>query len=822
MKSNAELSCTKEALVDSIYYHLRYDQAKLPTYYNRKDMYASLARSVMDRVIDKMLATEDRYRSTKVKRLYYLSMEFLVGRMLGNNMINLNIYDNCAAALEELGEDLEVLRDEERDAALGNGGLGRLAACFLDSLASLNLPGGGYGLNYEFGLFRQTIVNGFQQEQPDDWHPMDSPWLVKRDDRQVFVPIYGRVVASDDRTGAYNPMWLDWKLLVGMPYDMPIVGYGGRTVNHLRLFSAISSSDFDMAIFNDGDYIEAVRQKIDSENISKILYPKDSFAQGQELRLLQEYFLVACAIRDLIRRFQEEHNDFRHLPDQVAIQINDTHPALAVAELMRLLVDEKDLPWETAWDITRRTCAVTNHTLLPEALETWPVDLINRVIPRHLQIIYEINRRFLDEVQAGQSDDPGAVERLSLIAEGDQKRVRMINLAVVGSHSVNGVARLHTDLIQSSLLPDFYNLWPERFNNKTNGITPRRWLLKANPLLANEITARIGDGWITDLDQLKQLEQFAGEAPFLEQLRAIKQRNKERLAAIISRENHMDVDLSSLFDVQAKRFHEYKRQFLNILHIIYDYLRIVEDGYIPPVARTSIFAGKAAPGYYLAKLHIKLIHSLGEIINNDKQVSTFIRVVFLPDYRVSLAEKIIPAADLSEQISTAGLEASGTGNMKFALNGALTIGTYDGANIEISEAVGDDNIFIFGLRDNEIAQMKREGYNPWYYYENSEPVRRVLDALKDDRFCPREPGLFIDLYRCLLDHGDAFFLLADFDSYIGMQEKVEAVYGDQELWAKKCLYNIARMGWCSSDRTIRQYADEIWNIQPVSSTGSRP
>ncbi|MEN8200675.1 MAG: glycogen/starch/alpha-glucan phosphorylase, partial [Thermodesulfobacteriota bacterium] len=700
--------------------------------------------------------------------------------------------------------------------ALGNGGLGRLAACFLDSMASLNLPGGGYGLNYEFGLFRQKIVGGHQQEQPDDWHPMDSPWLVKRDDRQVFIPIYGKVISADDRTGAYNPMWLDWKLLVGMPYDMPIVGYGGHTVNHLRLFSAISSSDFDMTIFNDGDYLEAVRQKIDSENISKILYPKDSFAQGQELRLLQEYFLVACSIRDIIRRFLEEYSDLRELPEKVAIQINDTHPALSVAELMRLLVDEKDLPWDIAWEITRKTCAVTNHTLLPEALETWPVDLVDLVIPRHLQIIYEINRRFLEEVKISLPDDPGAIENLSIIGEGEQKRVRMINLAVAGSHAVNGVAGLHTELIKSSLLPDFYKLWPEKFINKTNGVTPRRWLLKANPLLAKEINSRIGEEWITDLDQLKKLEKFAKDKEFLTELRSIKRQNKERLAAIISKENNTEVNVDSLFDVQAKRFHEYKRQFLNILHIIYDYLRIVEDGYIPPVPRTSIFAGKAAPGYHLAKLHIKLIHSLAEIINNDRHVSNYLKVVFLADYRVSLAEKIIPAADLSEQISTAGLEASGTGNMKFALNGALTIGTYDGANIEITEGVGEDNIFIFGLRDDEIARMKTEGYNPWHYYDNSEPVRRVMNALSSDRFSPRQPGLFMDLYRSLMDHGDVFFLLADFDSYINMQQEVETVYSDQELWTTRCLYNIARMGWCSSDRTIMEYANEIWGIQPIN------
>jgi starch phosphorylase len=821
MKKNSQLQSTKEGIVDSIFYHLRYTRVKLANYYNRKDIYSCLAKAVMDRVIERMLSTEERYRREQSKHIYYLSMEFLIGRTLGNNIINMNLYDHCAAALEEIGEDLEILREIERDAALGNGGLGRLAACFLDSMASLDLPGGGYGLNYEFGLFRQTIVNGYQQEKPDDWRPLESPWLVKREDRQVLVPVYGRVLATADRSGSYNPMWMEWNLLVGMPYDMPIVGYGGHTVNHLRLFSAISSSDFDMAIFNDGDYLEAVRQKIDSENISKILYPKDSFAQGQELRLLQEYFLVACSIRDIVRRFQENNTDLRALPEKVAIQINDTHPALSVAELMRMLVDEKDLPWDEAWDITTRTCAVTNHTLLPEALETWPVDLINHVIPRHLQIIYEINHRFLEEVNIRLPGDQAALEKLSIIAEGEQKRVRMINLAVVGSHAVNGVARLHTELIKSSLLPDFYRMWPEKFNNKTNGVTPRRWLLKANPLLAQTISSRIGEGWITDLNQLKKLEEFRKEKKFLQQLQEIKLHNKQRLEKVILQETNIDIDTHSMFDVHIKRFHEYKRQMLNILRIIYDYLRIVEHGYVPPVTRTCIFAGKAAPGYHLAKLHIKLIHSLSEIINSNPLVSQYLKVVFLPDYRVSLAEKIIPAADLSEQISTAGLEASGTSNMKFAINGALTIGTYDGANIEIAESVGEENIFIFGLRDEEISRMRNGGYNPRDYYDRSEPVRMVMNALSDDRFCPENPGLFMDIYRSLIDHGDRFFLLADFESYLNTHREIEKVYANQELWAEKCLYNIARMGWCSSDRTIMEYAKDIWNIRATQPEGEK-
>jgi starch phosphorylase len=692
--------------------------------------------------------------------------------------------------------------------------LGRLAACFLDSLATLGMPGYGYGINYEYGLFKQEIDNGYQREKPDNWLAEGTPWQIARPDEACLVPIYGRIEHGVDRRGGYNPMWMDWKVLIGVPYDMLIAGYGGRTVNRLRLYAARSSRDFDMQIFNDGDYFKAVEQKIASETISKALYPSDAVVAGRELRLMQEYFLVACAIRDIVRSYQQSHDGFREFSARVAIQLNDTHPALAVAELMRILVDEKDLPWEGAWETTQASLGYTNHTLAPEALEKWPVSLLEKLLPRHLQIIYEINRRFLDQVAAAYPGDVERQRRMSLIEESTPKQVRMANLAIVGSHSINGVSTIHTDLIKTSLAPEFYQLWPERFNNKTNGVTQRRWLLKANPELAKLLNATIGEDWITDLERLRELEKWAAQPGFQAEFQRVKRLNKERLASLINDSLRVKVDPDSLFDIQVKRIHAYKRQLLNVLHIIDEYLSLIEDARPPAVPRTYVFAGKAAPGYIMAKRIIKLIHNVSRVVNNDPRAKQWIKVVFIPDYRVSLAEKIIPAADLSEQISTAGKEASGTSNMKFALNGALTIGTLDGANIDILEEVGLENIFIFGLKAGEAQTLRRQrSYRPRDYYHRHTRVKRVVETFHSNLFCPQEPDLFAWIYEALLDENDEYFHLADLPAYLEAQKYAGAAFTDREAWTRMAILNVARIGKFSSDRAVTEYAREIWDIK---------
>ncbi|HEX9500808.1 MAG TPA: glycogen/starch/alpha-glucan phosphorylase, partial [Thermoanaerobaculia bacterium] len=679
---------------------LRFARGKLWHEASPREKLEALSIAVRRPALDAMRDSERRYVEQDAKRLYYLSMEFLMGRALGNNLANLGLYDDTRAIMSELGADLDELEALEPDAALGNGGLGRLAACFLDSLATLDYPGFGYGINYEFGLFRQTFLNGFQHEKPDHWLEGGSPWLIERPDEIVKVPVFGSLS---------NTKWVDAKIMIGVPHDMPIVGHGGKTVNVLRLFSARSSDEFDIGIFNAGDYIAAVQHKISTEAISKILYPSDMVASGRELRLLQEYFLVACAVRDIMKRYLQRHDNFDEFASKVAIHLNDTHPALTVAELMRTFIDEHRLPWEAAWALTLQTCAFTNHTLLPEALERWPIDMLERMLPRHVQVIQEINRRLIAEVERRFPGDLAMQHRVSILEDA---HARMANLAMVGSHSVNGVALLHSELVKKTLAPDLYKLWPERFNNKTNGVTPRRWLLHANRPLASLITKAIGDRWVHDLRELKRLELFADDSALLERLDAVKSRNKLALAQLTKDLTGIAVDPESMFDVQVKRMHEYKRQLLNILQVVHRYWQIVEDGAMPIQPRTFFFAGKAAPGYFMAKLIIKLIHSVGEVINADPRTRDWLRVVFLPDYRVTLAESIIPAAELSEQISTAGKEASGTGNMKMALNGALTIGTLDGANIEIRDEVGPENIFIFGLRADEVVQLLADGYHP--------------------------------------------------------------------------------------------------------------
>ena len=808
------------ALVEAIRHHLRYSLAREEDQASRHDLYLALALAARDRMVEHMLATERRYEEAGAKRLYYLSMEFLVGRSLGNNLLNLGLLGPCEEALRALGADLDELREQEPDAALGNGGLGRLAACFMDSLASLDMAGYGYGINYEYGLFRQEIKDGWQKEQPDNWLSSGTPWQIERPEEACVVLAYGRVTPGADDNGRFDPGWRDWQPLIGVPHDMPIVGYGGRTVNYLRLFSARAWQEFDIGEFNDGDYHQAVSRQIDTERISKVLYPSDIAAAGKELRLLQEYFLVACAVQDIIRRYGKTHDlkapgAFDAFAQEVAIQLNDTHPALAVAELMRALMDDHHVPWEAAWEVTTATLGYTNHTLLSEALEKWPVGLFNFVLPRHLQIVYEINRRFLDQVAATWPGDSGRQIRMSIIEEGSTPMVRMAHLAIIGSHSVNGVSALHSELIKTNLVPDFYRLWPGKFNNKTNGITPRRWLLKSNPPLASLITEAISDGWVTDLEKLRALEPFADDANFRAKFIAAKRQNKEALAQYIGGTLGTPLDPASLFDVQIKRIHEYKRQLLFVLFIIHEYLALVEDGREPSAPRTCLIAGKAPPGYWAAKQIIKLINNVARVIDSDERTRGLLRLVFVPDYKVSVAEKIIPAADLSEQISTAGKEASGTGNMKMALNGALTMGTLDGANIEIRDEVGAENLFIFGLTADQIHEHRFHGtYRPWDYCADP-AIRRVMEALHSDRFCPDEPGLFRWVWDSLLTHGDEYFLLADLPSYLSAQAAAGAAYRQPDEWARKAILTVARMGKFSSDRTIREYAQDIWHLPSV-------
>jgi glycogen phosphorylase len=804
------------AFAVSVRQHMRYSLGKKWEKPSNRDLFMAIALTVRDWMVDRMLATEERCQKAQAKRLYYLSMEYLIGRSLSNNLANLGLLEPCRETLLAMGVDLEEVRESEADAALGNGGLGRLAACFLDSLATLDMPGYGYGINYEYGLFKQEIDAGYQREKPDNWLAHGTPWQIERPDEACLIPVYGRLEQMPDHAGRMTSQWVDAQILIGIPYDMPIVGYGGRTTNVLRLYSARSSHEFDMQIFNQGDYLKAVELKIGTEIISKVLYPSDSVRAGRELRLVQEYFLVGCALQDIVRRYLLDHTSFDQFPAKVAIQLNDTHPALAVVELMRLLLDEHHVPWQTAWEITQATMGYTNHTLLPEAMEKWPVSLLEYVLPRHMQIIYELNYRFLQQVTTVWPGDLARLQRMSLIEEGEQKQVRMAHLAMVGSHSVNGVAALHTELVKTSLVPDFYQLWPERFNNKTNGVTQRRWLLQANPRLADLLHRTIGDDWIMDLEKLSGLESYAGDAGFQREFMQIKRANKEQLAAVIKDTTQVTVAPDSLFDIQVKRIHEYKRQLLNVMHIVHEYLALVEDGREPTVPRTYIFSGKAAPGYWAAKQTIKLINNVGHVVNHDPKVMGLMKVVFIPDYRVSIAEKIIPAADVSEQISTAGKEASGTGNMKFAMNGALTVGTLDGANIEIMQEVGTDNIFVFGLTPDEVRRMRDEfSYHPRDYYHRCPAIKRVMDALNSNLFCPFEPGLFTWIYQTIMDYGDEFFHLADMPSYLEVQEQVGREFRDTATWGTKAILNVARIGKFSSDRTVREYAYNIWHIQSI-------
>jgi starch phosphorylase len=778
------------------------------------DRFLALANTVRDRLAQRWVKTQAAYYHQDVKRAYYLSAEYLLGRALGNNLVNMGLMDVAKEALKDAGTDFETLLEIEPDAGLGNGGLGRLAACFLDSMATMGLPGMGYGIRYEFGIFAQEIVNGYQVERADEWLKFGNPWEIVRPEKTVAVRFGGTVEQHLAGDGRRVSRWVGGKTVLGVPYDTPVAGYGNETVNTLRLWQARASAEFDLALFNDGDYERSVVAKNDSEVISKVLYPNDQNQAGKELRLKQEYFFVACSIADIMRRYLKEHTDFLDFPKKVAIQLNDTHPAIAVAELMRVLIDEKRVPWDEAWAMTAAVCGYTNHTLLQEALERWPVTLFERLLPRHLQIIYEINQRFLRQVQIRWPFDNARAERMSLIGEGDEKTVRMAHLAVVGSHSINGVAELHTQLLKRDVLNDFADMYPERFNNKTNGVTPRRWLLFCNPRLSKLITAHIGDGWITDLEKLRDLEPLATNPAFVKEFCAAKRANKEELSRHVRDLLWVSLNPDAIFDVQVKRLHEYKRQLLNALNIVVMWMEARKN----PKAATShprafLFGAKSAPGYQRAKLIIRLINGIAEVVNSES-ATTGIQVAFLPNYRVSLAERIIPAADLSEQISTAGMEASGTGNMKFALNGALTIGTLDGANIEIREAVGAENFFLFGLTADEVIARRREGYRPRDYYESNPQLKGALDLISSGFFSPEDKGLFRPLVDSLLDE-DRYMLLADFDAYVKAQQVVTREYLAPEAWARKAILNVARVGRFSSDRTINEYARDIWDVKPV-------
>ena len=813
LQSSAAEGMAVEDLIKSFNFHLKFTLAKDEYSATNRDRYEALALAVRDRLVGRWITTQQTYHRKNVKRINYLSLEFLIGRAMGNNVINLLMEDTCRKAMSQLGLDWDQLRDFEVDAALGNGGLGRLAACFLDSMATLKLPAFGYGLRYDYGIFRQRIESGYQIEEPDNWLVNGNPWEIAHPELSYEVHFEGRAEQRKSR-GVTRWEWIDSRPIIGTAYDTPVVGYGSYNVNTLRLWASRATQEFHFEDFSKGSYVQAVEDKVMAENITKVLYPSDAIYLGRELRLRQQYFFVSCSLQDIIRRFKVDNKDWSSFPDKVFIQMNDTHPAVVVPELMRILMDQEDIGWNQAWEMTVNSTGYTNHTLLPEALERWPVSLFGRLLPRHLQIIYEINSQFLRRVATRYPGDAERLQRMSLIEEYPEKQVRMAHLAVVGSRSTNGVAALHTRLLREGIMRDFDEFFPDRFNNKTNGVTPRRWLLKANPRLASLISESIGDDWVTDLDRLRGLERFVSDSGFRQKVRDIKRANKVALADYIQRQLGLTVSPDSLFDVQVKRIHEYKRQLLLCLYIIVLFNRLKDDPGIDVVPRVFVFGGKAAPGYDMAKRIIKLIWQVGAVINHDPNIGDKIKVVFLPDYRVSLAEKIMPAAELSEQISTAGMEASGTGNMKLAMNGALTIGTLDGANIEIKEEVGDENIFIFGLTAEEV-KARRAYYSPFDVCNKDEEIRRAVDLIRTGFFSLTEPGVFDPIATTLLEGGDYYMNLADLRSFIEAQSRVEEVYRDPEAWTRKSILNIARTGKFSSDRTIAEYARDIWRVEGV-------
>ena len=811
-KKDRRVEMSVEGLKEDFAWHLRYSLAKGDLRATDRDTYTAFANAVRDRIVERWINTQETYHSQNTKRVYYLSLEFLIGRLLGNNVINLKADQLCRDALKDYGIDWNDLRDFETDAGLGNGGLGRLAACYLDSMSTLELAGMGYGLRYDFGIFRQKIVDGQQVEEPDQWLKDGYPWEMARPEYSQLVSFGGHVECTTTG-GRQQWRWVPAETVEGVPYDLPIVGYR-NAVNTLRLWSARAVDEFNLEDFNKGSYVEAVESKVLSENLTKVLYPNDNTMAGKELRLRQQYFFVACSLRDILRRYREQNATWDALPDKVFIHLNETHPALIIPELMRVLIDEEGLDWEKAWDLTCRSTGYTNHTILPEALEKWSIPMMERLLPRHLQLIYEINGRFLQKISSMYPGDINRLRRVSLIDENGERYVRMANMCIVGSSSVNGVAKLHSQILKDSLFRDFYELYPEKFHNVTNGITPRRWLLKANPMLAQLITESIGEGWITDLDRLGELEKFAGKGDFLDALAKIKRSNKGQLSNWSMKNLGIALDPDAIFDVQVKRLHEYKRQLMLVLYIIMFYNRLIADPTYDPVPRSFIFAAKAAPGYYMAKLIIRLIHGVANVVNSNPKTRGRLSVAFLPDYRVSLAEKIMPAAEVSEQISLAGMEASGTGNMKFMMNGALTLGTFDGANVEINEQVGDDNMFLFGLRTEDVAKL-RPTYCSRDYYEKDPEIRQALDMIKANVFSLLEPGLYDPIIRSLLDYNDYYMLLADLRSYSEAQDRVDAAYRNAKKWNGMSLVNIARSGLFSSDRAIMEYARDIWHVEPV-------
>jgi starch phosphorylase len=805
------LRFTDKAHQDCYDRHLVLDHVVSQERAGERDRFEAVARALRDVLAQRWLLTQQTHDSENPKRVYYLSMEFLIGRTLANNITNLGVEDYVRDALRsDPRQDWEELLEAEPDAGLGNGGLGRLAACFIDSLATLQIPAVGYGLRYEYGIFRQAIEKGYQVERPDHWLAQTDPWEVARPRETVRVPLG---CSFHLENGVLRAVPGRPSHLLGVPYDRPVVGYGGRTINTLRLWGAASDEFFDFSEFSSGDFVGAVVQSVLAETVTRVLYPDDSTVAGQALRFVQEYFLVCCSLADIVARFRRTNDDWHTLPDKAAVQLNDTHPAMAVAELMRVLLDDAKLGWDEAWDVTVRTLAYTNHTLLPEALEKWPGRLFELVCPRLLEVIYEINRRFLAGLQQRFPDDPERVRRMSLIEEGKERHVRMANLAIVGTHSTNGVAEIHSDLLRTRVVSDFAGVFPERFNNKTNGVTPRRWLLLANPGLARLITEAIGDGWVTDLTQLRGLLPLAKDANFRARFRQAKQTAKGRFAAWLKATTGQVVEPNTLFDCQIKRIHEYKRQLLNVLQIIVLYNRLRADPALKVPPRTFFFAGKAAPAYRLAKLIIKLINNVGRVIDEDPATRDQIKVVFLPNYNVTLAEYLIPASDISEQISTAGYEASGTGNMKFMMNGALTVGTRDGATIEMAQEAGEDNFLLFGLTAEQVANS-RGWYNPRWHYENEPETRQALDLLIGDHFSRDEPGIFAPIVETLLDRGDFYMHLADLTAYVQAQQSAADLYANATAWVRKAIANVACSGKFSSDRTIAEYAAGIWNATP--------
>jgi len=801
-----------DALREDIKQHLHYTLAKDQYSSTDWDHYLSVVLAVMDRLNERWINTQQGYYERKSKRVYYLSMEYLIGRLMDNMLINLGLQDVAAEAMEELGLDYDKVREVEVDAGLGNGGLGRLAACFLDSMATLGVPALGYGIRYDYGIFDQDIEDGWQVEKPDMWLQYGFPWGVVRPKRKYSVKFYGETDVREGEDGRLHFDWINTHNVTALAYDTPIPGYQNEVVNNLRLWKATSDEGFDLKSFNQGEYIDAVRNNLLEENISRVLYPNDKVFKGQELRLKQEYFLVSASLQDAMVRFKKQFEDLRKIPDQMAIQCNDTHPNLAIPELMRMLMDNEGLEWAPAWDIVSKTINYTNHTLMPEALEQWPLSLMSSLLPRHVQIIREIDRRFLNKIEV-KGTNKSKRNNMRVISNEMNARIRMGNLGIIGAKKVNGVSELHSNLMKKTIFSDFNEQFPEKFTNVTNGITPRRWLRQCNRSLSDLISDHIGDDWVTNLEKLKEIEKFAGDEEFQSAFKEIKLENKKRLTDYIRKTMGVAVDPNSMFDIQIKRIHEYKRQLMAVMHAITLYNRIKENPKADIQPRTLLFAGKAAPGYKMAKLHIKLINNVAEVVNNDPEVHDKLKVLFLPDYSVTLAEKMIPAANLSEQISTAGMEASGTGNMKFALNGALTIGTLDGANIEIKEQVGEDNIFIFGLTVDDIDEIHADGYNPQKIYEKDEELKQVIDQIHEGFFSPEDSELFHPITNSLLNQGDYFMVLGDYRNYVDKQEVVEQNFQDEFDWNRKAIINVANMGHFSSDRSIRDYCERIWDVE---------